>query len=230
MARGKSVFTFTFEDPMVANNLMQQFLMQNNFKAINYKGTTVYQMGNGLITAKKFIEYTIQGNTLTIYAYVYKIKKPVLLDDAYYCSIPKNELKTVLFPFLNYLDQFTQGNTQNNIPNNMQGNIQNNMTNNMQANMYNNMPNNQNINNYKPNNKTYNIFAIVGFILSLLGLLLSLVGASIGIIGIAMFVFFAVYGLKSDHKGLAIATIIFIVLQSIISFIYFLIGLSSVLG
>ncbi len=280
MARGKSTFTFTFDDPMVANNLMQQFLVQNKFKAINYKGTTVYQLGNGLITAKKFIEYTIQGNTLTIYAYVFKVNKPVILDDAYYCSIPKTELKNILYPFLSYLEQYTQGtaqnnipnniqnnmsnnmqtNMQNNMPNNMQANMQNNMPNNMQTNMQNNMPNNmqtnmqnnmpnnmqtnmqnnmpnnmqgnmynnQNIQNYKPNNKSYNIFAILGFILSLCGLLSTFGGRSLGIayIFLGLMIY---YGLKSDYKGLTIATIVITVIQILLFGLFFLVGLASMI-
>ena len=224
MAKGKSIYTFNIENPAMADNMIKQFLNANGFKYVTKNGLAAYQMADGIWTGKKFFEYYFNGNTLTIYAYVYKLHKPVLLDEEYYLCIPKNELKTVLYPLLGQLEQLQNSGTQNNNTHTDNNQLQpNNMPNNMQSNnqfQQNNMPNNQyqnyGTNYYVPENKHYKTLAIISFVLSILGLLLTCLGRSVGLYILFIIFFTAYYGLKSKLKGLAIAAIVIGIIDALI--------------
>lgn len=225
MARGKSTYTFTIENPVIADNMIKQFLQANNFKFVQKNGMAAFQKGDGMITAKKFFEYYFNGNTLTIYAYVYKLHKPVLLDDEYYLCIPKNELKSILYPLLNQLEQLQNGAMQNgqapiqgyenNVHDPMQG-----YANNEHYNQYSNPT-------YVAENKHYKTLAIIGFILSILGLLTSCLGRTLSLYVILMIFFMAYYGLKSKLRGLSIATIVIGIIDLLLFLAILILGINA---
>ena len=103
MARGKSNYTFTVNaNPQAINNLMHNFLKANGYNIANQDGITYFQYFD-VIWGNRFLEYYIQGNQITILAYIGTFKKPTLLDDSFVGMAAKQDYKNKLLPLFEEL-------------------------------------------------------------------------------------------------------------------------------
>lgn len=199
MKKGKSVFNFVVNaDEMSIHGLMQSFLSANGFVAKQESGYTYY-LQQDLMWGNRFLEYYINGNQVTVLAYIGRANKPLLLDNSFAGSMPKQEYKKLLNTLFSALNELNanagQMGAQNVVAQNM--GAAGTMYSGQQANQF-----AQNVNKSKEN------MAIAGFIISLIGLVLSCFGYMVGAIIIALEIYFAVNGLKTSKRGLSIATFV----------------------
>lgn len=151
-----------------------------------------------LIKGKRSFEYMIQGNKVTIFAYLNTFEKPNGLDGAMGFAMKqdyKNELQ-VLF------EELKRRETQNmGVPN---GAPQQNMR------MPNGMPQQgAGVDAFvEENNKKKEKGTIIAFVMAIIGLLLSCAGMSYGVILLILEFYLAIQALQTKKKGLAIATIV----------------------
>lgn len=215
MQKGKSNFRFVVNaNAETIHNLIQSFLGANGFNAKFENGITYY-MQQDFMWGNRFFEYYVDGNQVTILAYIGKFKKPILLDDSFVGSVPKQEYKKLLdtlFAALNQLNVAGQtgANWQNSVPQQAAYGTQD--MNGQQA-AYGSQPPymdiSQQTNQFADNvNKSKERMAICGFVISIIGLVLSCLGYMIGGILLVLEIYFAVNGLKTSKKGLSIATFV----------------------
>lgn len=209
MKKGKSVFNFVVNaDEMSIHNLMQSFLSANGFAAKQETGYTYY-MQQDLMWGNRFLEYYINGNQVTVLAYIGRVNKPLLLDNSFAGSMPKQEYKKLLNTLFSALNELNanagQMGTQNVGAQNM-GAAGETYSQPQQA-QY--MDISQQTNQFAQNvNKSKENMAIAGFVISIIGLVLSCFGYMVGAIIIALEIYFAVNGLKTSKRGLSIATFV----------------------
>lgn len=190
MAKGKTNYTFTVNaSQQDIHNLMQNFLSANGYQPNNEAGVVYYKYYDG-IWGNRFLEYYINGNQLTILAYIGTFKKPCLLDDSMVAMASKQDYKNKLVPLFNAINGLNMNGgmaqPMGNVP------YTNTQTNQFAADV----------------NKSKEKMAIAGFIISIVGLLLSCFGIYFGAIIIALEIYFAVSGLKTSKKGFSIATFV----------------------
>lgn len=81
---------------------IQQFLSEKNFKKINYvNDETVYQLGSGLWTARKYLAYHFENNTLILESWVSTsagkgFGEEIPLDNKFFAKVPKDQLKKII--------------------------------------------------------------------------------------------------------------------------------------
>ena len=192
MAQGKTNYTFTVNAPIqTIHNLMQNFLNANGYKANNKDGVVYYSYYDG-IWGYRFLEYYVNGNQLTVLAYIGSFKKPCLLDDGMVAMASKQDYKSRLIPLFNAINELN--NNWGMTPQMMYDNA-----------VYSNTQTNQFTADV---NKSKEKMAIAGFIISIVGLLLSCFGVYFGAVIVALEIYFAVSGLKTSKKGFSIATFV----------------------
>ena len=200
MARGKSNFTFTVNaNPQAINNLMHNFLKANGYNIANQDGITYFQYYD-MIWGNRFLEYYIQGNQITILAYIGTFKKPTLLDDSFVGIAAKQDYKNKLLPLFEELKKLNnnEGIYEQQTPEQVSfANVNTQETTNGQVNQF-----ADNV------NKRNEGMAIAGFVMSIIGLLLSCFGVTFGVIIILLEIYFAIMGLKTSKKGFSIATFV----------------------
>ena len=200
MARGKSNFTFVVNaNPQAINNLMHNFLKANGYNIANQDGITYFQYYD-MIWGNRFLEYYIQGNQITILAYIGTFKKPTLLDDSFVGMAAKQDYKNKLLPLFEELKKL----------NNNEGIYTQQTTEQVTfANVNTQETTNGQVNQFADNvNKRNEGMAIAGFVMSIIGLLLSCFGVTFGVIIILLEIYFAIMGLKTSKKGFSIATFV----------------------
>lgn len=200
MARGKSNYTFTVNaNPQAINNLMHNFLKANGYNIANQDGITYFQYFD-VIWGNRFLEYYIQGNQITILAYIGTFKKPTLLDDSFVGMAAKQDYKNKLLPLFEELKKL----------NNNEGIYTQQTTEQVTfANVNTQETTNGQVNQFADNvNKRNEGMAIAGFVMSIVGLLLSCFGVTFGVIIILLEIYFAIMGLKTSKKGFSIATFV----------------------
>ena len=200
IARGKTNYTFTVNaNPQAINNLMHNFLKANGYNIANQDGITYFQYFD-VIWGNRFLEYYIQGNQITILAYIGTFKKPTLLDDSFVGMAAKQDYKNKLLPLFEELKKL----------NNNEGIYTQQTTEQVTfANVNTQETTNGQVNQFADNvNKRNEGMAIAGFVMSIVGLLLSCFGVTFGVIIILLEIYFAIMGLKTSKKGFSIATFV----------------------
>lgn len=247
MRKGRSSYSFQLNcDTNQVNQLVQSYMSSNGFKPETKKGETYYKSGDG-IKGYTYFNYNLNGNNLTIYAWLKGAFGEI--------GIEQDGLTSINMLIMNYrnslsmlFSEIEKLNTQNsNGGNNMNNNINNNITGydpntgqpiygDNQNNIVNNNPQNNVLNNTQNANNQFtqtfqneNIkkqekMCEVGFWLSIIGLLMSLFGISYGIIIYIMNFYFASQGLKTSKKGKAIATIVLSIISIVITLFWIIIS------
>lgn len=207
MAKGKTNYTFTVNAPQQAiHNLMQSFLSANGYQPNNEGGVVYYKYYDG-IWGNRFLEYYVNGNQLTILAYIGTFKKPCLLDNSMVAIASKQDYKNKLVPLFNAINELNMngGVAQPQVQPQQMADYGQNMGQPMGSAPYTSVQTNQFANDV---DKSKEKMAIAGFIISIVGLLLSCFGIYFGAVIIALEIYFAVSGLKTSKKGFSIATFV----------------------
>ena len=118
MAKGKTQFDFVVNAPFqVVNNTIQNYLVANKFQPIEgvvWGQQGSYLFNDPLVEGKRGFDYVIQGNRVTIWAYVGSSNKPMPLDDSLVGAMPKQRYKNLLTPLFQELEKFNGNTTVNN--------------------------------------------------------------------------------------------------------------------
>lgn len=202
MSRGKTDYTFTINaDPALINQVICNFLQANEFMPVPKPNANYYYFNDPLVKGKRSFEYYINGNTVTILAYLGKFEKPVKLEGFVAC-VPKHAYQNDLNVLFNELKKLEQvGNNyqmpagsaapQNNYGN-YAGAVQT-----PDATVF-----------MEQNNSKKETWTMVGFVMSLIGVFLAFFGFVYGWILLFLEVYCGVQGLGTRKKGFAIATIV----------------------
>lgn len=204
MARSSYHFTLNCEIEQ-AKQVVQKYMDANGFKSITKKGETYYKAGDAMM-GYKYFNYSIEGNTLTIYAWLKNAFGDIDIEGKGMMSINilvtsyRNSIST-LFQEIEKLNKgediveekekpkITGYDTQTGAPI------------------------------YEEKKETSNAFqdettkrqetmCEVGFWLSIVGIILSFFGVTYGVIIYLLNYYFASQGLKTRKRGKAIATIV----------------------
>lgn len=201
--QNKTVFQFTFNmDMNVVNQSIQNFLMANNFHLTEKNGARYY-LWKDPVSGKRFFEYNIYGNHVTIWVYLRSYKKPLPLDDKYYGSLTKIAYRNMLEPLITALQ-------------------------NMSAPMYNEQmtqnqqyatptPGTANVNNFQTNSiAAKEKFLPVALFLAIASILTAVLGYTITIFTVIVAAAFGFNGRNTSKKGLSILILICCVISSLI--------------
>lgn len=210
MKKGKSTYQFPIcVDPNLAHQTIMNWLGANSFELKEKNGNYYYQYYDPVI-GRRLFEFYIQPGMVTINAYIGKYKKPYLLDDSFYGSVPKSAYKQLLAPLFQTLSTYNtpgagdasqMGGGNPAAPYNVQP-YASDATGGPQ-------PASGNYDDFaNAANKSHEKLAIVGFVMSIVGLLLSLVGVTYGLLLYMLEFYFAACGIKTEKKGFAIATFV----------------------
>lgn len=125
--------------PEQVNTIINDFYNINNFKPYNYKGEIWMKCGKGILTAPQIIRIIVQGNVITVEAFIrYAVLPGVYigefeLDDSFFMCVPKkafiSKLKN-LEMYLGFNPAFAYNQINANMPN-VQTPVQNQQFNNM---------------------------------------------------------------------------------------------------
>ena len=230
MGKNRSTYTFQFNcAPNLINDLVQSYIQSNQYELQNKNGEQYYRAGDAMIQGYKYFNYSINGQTITIYAW---------LKGAFgEFSLEQNSLNMMAMNYRNSLNTLFQEINKLNNPNfnnnlnfnNINQPINQNGVNqslsmsgsNQQFNQNNGQPVQNDISQFtqsfqnemtKKQEKTCEI----GFWFSLFGVLGAFAGVSYGIIVYVMDFYFASQGMKTSKRKKAIATIILSILSILI--------------
>ena len=185
MKKGKSQFSFPYSDR--SEQIIRDFLNANGYKYVEPKNAeNYYAYKDGMCNGG--LQYQITGSNVTVYYFLGKSKKPLLVDDSFAGSVPKQHYKGVLKPLFDALNNPEGGNVG--------------------AQMVNggtNVPpaggSTYSGNQFEASaNKSREKFAIIAFVVSLLGLVLSIFGITYGVAILILEFYFAVMGLRTKLK------------------------------
>lgn len=210
MSKGKkTTYQFTINaEPQMINNVIQAYLAANNFTLRESGGATYYFHNDPILKGKRSFEYYINGNNVTILAYLGTYEKPKALE-GFVAALPKqayiNEIKELMQelkklegngpnPYISQTPQQGQMPPQGQIPN----------------------PNASFETFFESNNKKLETWTLIGFVIALIGLVLSCFGVTYGVLLLILEFSFAVQGLKTRKRPFAIATIVIAILSLVI--------------
>lgn len=191
MAKGKSQFTFPYSDR--SEQIIRDFLQANGYKYVEPKNAeNYYSFKDGMCNGG--LQYQITGSNVIIYYFLGKSKKPMVVDDSFAGSVPKQHYKNVLKPLFDALSNPDGGGAS-------------------MVNGGTNVPpaggNTYSSNQFEASaNKPREKFAIIAFVVSLLGLALSFTGYTFGAAILILEFYFAYLGLRTRLKGLSIAAMV----------------------
>lgn len=193
MAKGKSQFTFPYSEH--SEQIIRDFLQANGYKYMEPKNAeSYYSYKDGMCNGG--LQYQVTGSGITIYYFLGKSKKPMMIDDSFVGSVAKQHYKNVLKPLFDALSnpEGVSGDTRLSGGANTQRPPEGST---YSKNMF-----------EESTNKSREKFAIIAFVMSLVGLVLSCLGFTYGGVLIIIEFYFAFLGLKTRKKGLAIAAIV----------------------
>lgn len=228
MAQGKTEFIITVSDVNSAVQLINHFLQTNNYRQMNSNGVIWYQFNDPMVIGKAGLEYYVNGNQITILAYLKTFDNPIKLDNDLVGALGKQAYMNKLNPLLNQLrvnneSNYKGGYAQNNYndaygqSNYNGGYTQNNYNNGYtQGNMINNME----IEVKQSKNK----FSVLALVMSVLSLIMSCFGGLFGVFVQIVIYYFAYIGLKSEKRGMAISAIVINSVALMITFIMLIVG------
>jgi len=232
MKKGRSIYTFQLNcDPNLVNNLVQSYIQGNQYELQNQNGEQYYRAGDAMVQGYRYFNYSISGQTLTIYAWFKGAFGEV--------PIEQNSLNMMAMTYRNSLNTLFQEISK----------LNNRELTNMNYSLNTAQPVNQNVNdnqmNFDPNNlqplnqnnyqqpvqnnveqftqtfqnetaKKQEKMCEWGFWLSILGFLASFVGVTYGAIIYILNFYFASQGLKTKKRGKALATIVLSIVSILI--------------
>lgn len=193
MAKGKSQFTFPYSER--SEQIIRDFLQANGFQYKEPKNAeSYYSYKDGMCNGG--LQYQVTGSGITVYFFLGKSKKPMVVDDSFVGSVAKQHYKNVLKPLFDALNnpEGFIGDTQLSGGANTQRPPEGST---YSKNMF-----------EESTNKSREKFAIIAFVMSLIGLVLSCLGFTYGVALIIMEFYFAFLGIKTKKKGLASAAIV----------------------
>ncbi len=237
MKKGRSIYTFQLScDPNLVNNLVQSYIQGNQYELQQKNGEQFYRAGDAMVQGYRFFNYSISGQTLTIYAWCKGLFGEIPIEQ-------KNSLNMLAMAYRNSLNTlFQEIDKLNN------GGV--NMNNNMNFDPNTGQPLNQNVSNnqmnFDPNTgqqlnqtnyqqpvqnnasqfaqtfqnettKKQEKMCEIGFWLSLFGLLISFAGLTYGGIMYILNFYFASQGLKTRKRGKAVAIIVLSIVSILIT-------------
>ncbi|MBE5820610.1 MAG: DUF4190 domain-containing protein [Clostridiales bacterium] len=214
---------YKFEcDENIAKETIMQFLKANNYKEqVTKDGRKYYQYSDAMVIG--FLEYEIQNGMTTLYAYLRSEKKPMPLDDSFVGALPKSHYKGIIEPLLKSLSNLKSESVEVQEPViEEKTEINEEVTVNQEKEEIKNDAYNQFAD---ESQKTKEKFAVAAFVISLIGLVLSCFGLIYGLIIIFLEYYFAIQGLKTKKKGLAITAIVLASLSLLINILAIIIGL-----
>lgn len=216
MKKGRSTYTFQLScDPNLVNNLVQSYIQGNQYELQQKNGEQFYRAGDAMVQGYRYFNYSISGQTLTIYAWFKGAFGEV--------PIEQNSLNITAMTYRNSLNTLFK---EIDKLNNKGANINNN-----QMNFDPNTGQPLNRNNYQQPVQNVNQFTQifqnettkkqekmceVGFWLSLFGLICSFMGVAYGVIIYILNFYFASQGLKTRKRGKATATILLSIVSILI--------------
>lgn len=218
MSQNKTVFQFQVNANMASvDNIIRSWLTAHQFKFEPKPNANYFAYNDPWIMGKRGFEYYINGNTVTILAYIGTFENPTELE-GFVGSVGKQGYRNDLDPLFAEIKKLENGGAVNAQP--FPGaqpapapvvqpipGAQSSPTPTAQPTQA--PAQNGSLNTFmEQNNKKQENIVIVGFILSLIGLLASCIGAVPGGILILIEFYCGCQGLKSGKKGLAIATIV----------------------
>lgn len=200
IAKGKTSYNFTVQNPQDAEQKIQSWLAANSFQPLQEDGQTIYRATDAF-TGTRFFEYSINGAQIILYAYLGSPKKPMALADGLTGAINIIPYKNALEPLFTALNSATATNALNQ--------PQPEQPQQPQQPAVPNQPQPQTYNDFKQaNNKRNNTCAEISFWVSIVMLASSFFGIIAGAIIIIFNYYLAAQGLKSNKRGKAIAAII----------------------
>lgn len=221
MSQGKTVFKFNVNaDSSLVEATIRNWLAANKFSFDPKSGLNYYAFNDPMLKGKRGFEYYINGSEVTILAYLGTYKKPQELE-GFVAAVMKQDYRNAMAPLFEEIKKLEGGGAVNTTAaygtTQAEGNMAASQTNTVaQAT---GAVNNNSLNTFmEQNQKKQETLVIVGFVMSLIGLLISFCGVTYGVILILLEYYFAIQGIKTKKKGLAIATIV-IASVSIVLFI-----------
>lgn len=211
MSKGKTEFKFNVNaDITLVEAVIRNWLYANQFSPQAKPGANYYAFNDPLLKGKRGLEYYINGSEVKILAYVGTFEKPQALE-GFVGAVMKQNYRNELAPLFEELKKLENGDAVNVATeatyNTAQttGNV---YTETAQATGTTSVQNNSLNTFMEQNNKRQETMVVVGFVMALIGLLVSCFGVTFGVILILLEFYFAIQGLKTSKKGLAIATIV----------------------
>lgn len=227
MSQGKTSFKFIVNaDISLVEAVIRNWLAANKFSYAPESGLNYYKFNDPILKGKRGFEYYINGNEVTILAYLGTYKKPKALE-GFVAAVMKQNYRNELAPLFEEIKKLeggsavnagasaaysttqTEGNTaagQASTGAQATGAVHNDSLNTFMA----------------QNQKKQETLVIVGFVMSLIGLLISFCGVTYGVILLILEYYFAIQGLKTKKKGLAIATIVI----ASVSIVFFIVNIA----
>ena len=84
------------------DKFLKAYLIANKFTLIDYvNGEKVYQLGNGIWTARKYLTYYFEDSKLILESWISMsagkgFGEEIPLDDKFFAKVPKNQLKKII--------------------------------------------------------------------------------------------------------------------------------------
>ncbi len=214
----KTVYQFNVNAPEdTINQVFQSWLAANGFGFQPKEGANYYYFNDPMVKGKRSLEYYIHGAQVTVVAYLGTFEKPKALE-GFVGALPKQMYKDDLASLFKALEQLNTYNAQNTVPAQEAGRVTPGMeepaqTEGQPVQQVAPQPMGQPVQQVAQgfvaeNEKKKENLVIVGFVMSIVGLLLSCFGYTFGAVLIILEFYFAIQGLKTKKKGLAIATIV----------------------
>ena len=111
MSKGKTEFKFRVKsDPAVVDGVIRNYLVANRYVSVPQPNANYYCCKEPMVNGLRCIEYYINGNDVTIFAYLGKIEKPSTLEGFVGC-LPKQAFKKDLQPLFIELRKLEDANT-----------------------------------------------------------------------------------------------------------------------
>ncbi len=217
----KSIFRFVIHaNPVDINNVIQRYLHASGFIPVPKPNANYYFFNDPMLKGKRSFEYYINGQEVTIYAYLGKFEKPKELE-GFVGAVPKQSYKNelqVLIDELKRMDmsginamaaQANQGQycyaPGQNAPVPPQGQYGYPPVQDPGMDRFSEM-----------SNKGKDTLVITGFVMSIIGVFLSIFGVLYGAILLFFEMYCGIQGVHSRKKGLAITTIVLASLSIVI--------------
>ena len=210
----KSRFDFQVNDINQANQVIQDFLRLNNYSQI---GQSHYQFYDPVLIGKGNLEYYINGNQITILAYIGDASKPVPLDNSILLAMGKQGYLHKLKPLFENLSN------NSGAPMNVNQNTQYGQPQQANYNQYGQPQQASNV--FKSMKANNNKFAGIALAASIFNVILALCGIMLGIIPEMIIFYLAYLGTQSEKKTMAIVSIVINSLAMLITFILIIINL-----
>lgn len=217
MINEKSVYTFQFVcNPVIVNNIVQNYLKNNKFKFVNKGGKRYYKTSRfTFIEANWYFDYSITGQTLTIYAWFNTGLGTTPLETNMLSS-KYSESLSELFHAIETINNSNRTMNSNNSQMNYDPYTGKPINNNYQQVSQQNNVFSQELK--EKNAKRNTTLCEIGFWLSLASLVLLIFGiARFGLVGYLFIFAFLVQGLKTRKRGKAIIGLIISVISLLIS-------------